>query len=139
MMIYEVRDYCCALVAPDGALLSQNLGGVSHFVADLGVVIKDGVQRYGTDGFQPGDGLITNHQRVAGQHLNNMVTYTPVFVDGELICFAVVRAHWIDVGGLSTGFGGRRRRGPRPVGEGPAAGSDQALRGGRARQEDARA
>jgi N-methylhydantoinase B len=105
MMIYEVRDYCCALVAPDGALLAQNMGGVSHFVSDLGVVIADGVERYGLGGFQPGDGVITNHQRVAGQHLNNVVTYTPVFADGQLICFAVVRAHWIDVGGLSTGFG----------------------------------
>ncbi len=105
MMIYEVRDYCCALVDPDGALLCQNVGGVSHFVADLGVVVKDAVFRYGTDGFAPGDGFITNHQAVAGQHLNNVVTYTPVFVDGRLVCFALVRAHWIDVGGMSTGFG----------------------------------
>ena len=41
MMIYEVGDYCCALVAPDGDLISQNVGGVSHFVADLGVVVED--------------------------------------------------------------------------------------------------
>ena len=36
MMIYEVRDYCCGLVDTTGRLLSQNTGGVSHFVADLG-------------------------------------------------------------------------------------------------------
>ena len=105
MMIYEVRDYCCALVDPDGALLCQNVGGVSHFVADLGVIVKDAVQRYGRDGFAPGDGIITNHQAVAGQHLNNVVTFTPVFVDGTLVCFALVRAHWVDIGGQSTGFG----------------------------------
>jgi N-methylhydantoinase B len=105
MMIYEVQDYCCALLDPDGRLLSQNVGGVSHFVADLGVVVKDGVACYGRDGFAPGDVLITNHQRVAGQHLNNMCVYTPCFVDGALRGFAVVRAHWIDVGGMSTGFG----------------------------------
>ena len=40
MMIYEVRDYCTALLDPDGSLISQNIGGVSHFVADLGVVIE---------------------------------------------------------------------------------------------------
>src|SRR6266566_2984226 len=28
-----------------------------------------------------------------------------VNVDGELLAFAMVRAHWIDVGGMSTGFG----------------------------------
>ncbi|WP_206922878.1 hydantoinase B/oxoprolinase family protein [Alicyclobacillus suci] len=106
MMVYEVRDYCCALVDKKGRLISQNLGGVSHFVADLGVIIKDAMAKYKEDGFYPGDVLITNHQAVAGQHLNNIVIYTPFFYDEELIGFAMVRAHWMDVGGLSTGFGG---------------------------------
>ena len=50
--------------------------------------------------------LITNHQRVAGQHLNNVFIYMPFFFEGELLAFAIVRAHWVDVGGMSTGFGG---------------------------------
>jgi N-methylhydantoinase B len=106
MMVYEVRDYCCALIDKKGRLISQNLGGVSHFVADLGVIIDDAMQKYGEDGFEEGDVIITNHQAVAGQHLNNIVIYTPIFFQNELICFAMVRAHWMDVGGLSTGFGG---------------------------------
>src|SRR4051795_5075941 len=60
MMIYEVRDYCCALLDVQGRLISQNVGGVSHFVADLGVVIKDAVARFGKSGFKPGDVLIMN-------------------------------------------------------------------------------
>jgi len=104
MMIYEVQDYCTALLDTEGGLISQNIGGVSHFVADLGVVIKDGVRRYGVEGFFPGDVLLHNHQATAGQHLNNMVLYTPVFHREKLVAFAVVRAHWVDVGGLSTGF-----------------------------------
>ncbi|MBX5468211.1 MAG: hydantoinase B/oxoprolinase family protein [Firmicutes bacterium] len=108
MMIYEVRDYCCALLSPQGELWSQNVGGVSHFVADLGVVIRDGVARYGSNGFQPGDVIIHNHPATAGQHLNNVVIYTPYFHAGKLEAFAAVRAHWIDVGGVSTGFGAGR-------------------------------
>jgi N-methylhydantoinase B len=106
MMIYEIRDFCTALVGADGRLISQNIGGVSHFISDLGVVIRDGVARYGMDGFEPGDVIITNHQRVAGQHLNNVAIYTPFFAEGKLICFPVVRAHWTDIGGMSTGYGG---------------------------------
>ncbi len=106
MMIYEVRDYCCGLLDTQGRLLAQNVGGVSHFVANLGDVIRDGMERYGEDGFDPGDVLITNHQRVAGQHLNNILVYTPCFESGRLFGFAATRAHWMDVGGLSTGFGG---------------------------------
>ena len=105
MMIYEVRDYCTALLNPKGELISQNVGGVSHFVADLGVLVVDGMKRYGAGGFKPGDVIITNHQAVAGQHLNNVVIYTPYFYRGELLMFMMVRAHWIDVGGTSTGFG----------------------------------
>jgi len=106
MMIYEVRDYCCGLLDKSGRLLAQNVGGVSHFVADLGVVIRDGVERYGLDGFRPGDVIVTNHQRVGGQHLNNVLVYTPCFEGERLFGFAATRAHWMDVGGLSTGFGG---------------------------------
>jgi N-methylhydantoinase B len=105
MMIYEVRDFCTALIDTKGQLISQNVGGVSHFVADLGVIITDGMQRYGAKGFAPGDVIITNHQAVAGQHLNNIVIYMPYFYRGELLMFSMVRAHWIDVGGSSTGFG----------------------------------
>src|SRR5260370_37124391 len=113
MMIYEVRDFCTALVNTAGELICQSVGGVSHFVADLGVIITDAVRRYGRDGFAPGDVLITNHQAVAGQHLNNVVIYAPYFHNGELLMFAMVRAHWIDVGGMSTGFGAG------PTGAGP--------------------
>jgi len=105
MMIYEVRDFCTSLVNTEGELISQNVGGVSHFVADLGVIITDAMKRYGPKGFAEGDVIITNHQAVAGQHLNNIVIYMPYFYRGELLLFAMVRAHWIDVGGMSTGFG----------------------------------
>jgi N-methylhydantoinase B len=105
MMIYEVRDFCTALIDTQGQLVSQNVGGVSHFVADLGVIITDGMKRYGREGFKPGDVVITNHQAVAGQHLNNVVIYMPYFYKGELLMFLMVRAHWIDIGGNSTGFG----------------------------------
>ena len=105
MMIYEVKDYCCTLLGANGDLWSQNVGGVSHFVADMGVIIRDGVKKYGVDGFSPGDVIIHNHQRVAGQHLNNIVTYAPIFFKQKLKAFSAVRAHWNDIGGMSTGWG----------------------------------
>jgi N-methylhydantoinase B len=106
MMIYEVRDYSCTLVDSAGRLLSQNIGGVSHFISDMGVVIQDGIAKFGGDGFAPGDIVIMNHQAVAGQHLNNVVIYAPFFYKGAATAFPAVRAHWVDIGGVSTGFGG---------------------------------
>ena len=105
MMIYEVRDYCVGIVDPDGNILSQNFGALPIFLADLGPAIVDGVHMHGRDGFQQGDVLIMNHPYVCGQHLNNVVVYTPFFHRGELVAFLAVRAHWIDIGGTRVGFG----------------------------------
>jgi N-methylhydantoinase B len=105
MMIYEVRDYCVGIVDPDGNILSQNFGALPIFLADLGPAIVDGVRMHGRAGFRPGDVLIMNHPYVCGQHLNNVVVYTPFFHKGELVAFLAVRAHWIDIGGTRVGFG----------------------------------
>jgi N-methylhydantoinase B len=105
MMIYEVRDFCCGLVDGEAQMISQNQGGLPIFLADLGVAVKDGIDRYGLDGFLPGDVVIMNHGQVCGQHLNNIVIYAPCFHDGKVVAFAASRAHWVDIGGMRVGFG----------------------------------
>ena len=54
MMIYEVRDFCCGLIDGEGRMISQNKGGLPIFLADLGIAVKDGIARYGLDGFAAG-------------------------------------------------------------------------------------
>ncbi len=105
MMIYEVQDYCVGIVDDEGRTMSQNEGALPIFLADLGVAVQDGVEVYGLENIHPGDVFLVNHPEVCGQHLNNMVVYTPFFLESKLLCFLAVRAHWIDVGGASTGFG----------------------------------
>jgi N-methylhydantoinase B len=105
MMIYEVRDYCCGLLDTQARMISQNRGGLPIFLADLGVAVEDGIKRYGLDGFAPGDVVVMNQGEVCGQHLNNIVVYSPCFHDGALVGFAANRAHWVDIGGMRQGFG----------------------------------
>jgi N-methylhydantoinase B len=105
MMIYEVRDFCCGLIDAQGRMISQNKGGLPIFLADLGIAVQDGIERYGLAGFAPGDVIIMNHGQVCGQHLNNVVIYAPCFHDGEVVAFAASRAHWVDIGGMRQGFG----------------------------------
>lgn len=104
-MIFEVQDFCVGLVDTVGELIAQNLGGLPIFLADLGVSVADGIARYGLEGFEPGDAIIMNSPYIAGQHLNNIVVYTPVFIDGKAVAFPAVRAHWVDIGGSRIGFG----------------------------------
>ena len=110
MMIYEVQDYCVSIVDHQGRTLSQNEGALPIFLADLGVAVEDGVTVYGLENIRRGDVFLVNHPEICGQHLNNMVVYTPFFWEGQLLCFLAVRAHWIDVGGASTGFGSSMAR-----------------------------
>lgn len=110
MMIYEVQDYCVSIVDHQGRTMSQNEGALPIFLADLGVAVQDGVTVYGLENIHPGDVFLVNHPEICGQHLNNMVVYTPFFWEGRLFCFLAVRAHWIDVGGASTGFGSSMTR-----------------------------
>jgi N-methylhydantoinase B len=110
MMIYEVQDYCVAILDDEGRTMSQNEGALPIFLADLGVAVQDGIAVYGKDNIHSGDVFLVNHPEICGQHLNNMAVYTPFFWEGKLLSFLAVRAHWIDVGGSSTGFGSSMSR-----------------------------
>ena len=77
MMIYEVQDYCVSIVDYEGLTMSQNEGALPIFLADLGVAVQDGVEIYGLKNIHPGDVFLVNHPEICGQHLNNMVVYTP--------------------------------------------------------------
>jgi len=105
MMIFEVHDYCTGIVDIEGNIISQNTGGLPIFLADLGAAVVGAVEIYGKDGFSLGDVLISNDPEHCGQHLNNIVVFTPFFHQGELLAFLAIRAHWVDVGGGSSGFG----------------------------------
>jgi N-methylhydantoinase B len=100
-----VHDYCAGIVDLDGNIISQNTGGLPIFLADLGAAVTGAIDIYGRDGFKPGDVLVSNDPDVCGQHLNNVVVFSPFFFEGELIAFCALRAHWVDVGGGSSGFG----------------------------------
>src|SRR5262249_14851292 len=105
MMIYEVRDYCCGLIDTKARMISQNRGGLPIFLADLGVAVGGGHASYVLVGFAPRDVVVMTQGAVCGQHLNNVVVYSPCFHAGELVGFAANRAHWVDIGGMHQGFG----------------------------------
>lgn len=104
--ISEYKDYSVGIVDPEGALISQSRGSLAIFVANaLGTAVRDGLSVYGREQLRTGDIVISNHAGTLGQHLNNVVMYTPVRVgpNEELIAFFCVLMHWIDIGGSMVG------------------------------------
>lgn len=101
-IVYEVRDFCTALLTPDAQFVAQGLGGVPIFLGDLDAPVRDLMRRHAAN-MKPGDVYLTNEAAVCGQHLNNVVALRPVFVEGELELIAAVRVHWVDIGGRAAG------------------------------------
>ncbi len=102
--ISEYKDYSVGIVDAEGQLISQSRGSLAIFVANaLGTAVRDGLAVYGAANLRDGDIVISNHAATLGQHLNNVVMYTPVRANGELIAFFCVLMHWIDIGGMMVG------------------------------------
>lgn len=106
-LVYEYKDFATGLVDPEGRLVAQGSGSIPIFVANaLGNAVRDGLEIYGSDNIYEGDIIISNHAGTLGQHLNNVVMYTPVFAGpdrDELFGFMCVLVHWIDIGGSAVG------------------------------------
>ena len=102
-IIYEVKDYCVGLLDAHCRTIAQSRGGITTFMADLGLPVSDGLEMYGADGFERDDVILMNYSSICGQHLNNMVLYVPVIHRDTLIGFAATRAHWTDIGGRVSG------------------------------------
>lgn len=110
--ISEYKDYSVGIVDATGASISQSRASLAIFVANaLGTAVRDGLEIYGADNMKPGDVFLSNHAGTLGQHLNNVVMYTPIHVGEklELVAFFCVLMHWIDIGGMMVGHAARRR------------------------------
>lgn len=100
-VIYETLDYACGLIDADANVIAQ-ANGVPGFLGALKYGVKDTVEKYGVDGFAPGDVVLMNDYH-GGTHLNDVTMVAPIFSDDELILFTASKAHWTDVGGKDPG------------------------------------
>ncbi len=102
-IIYEVLDYACAVTDGEAQLIAQ-ANGVAGFLGALTFAVKDVLAKFGRGGLEPGDIVATNiPYDGGGSHLSDVSMILPVFVGGELLAFAVNKAHWTEVGGKDPG------------------------------------
>lgn len=99
-LIYEYKDFAVGLVDREGKLIAQGGASAPVFVANaLGIAVQDGLAVLGPEGMAPGDIMLLNHSGTLGQHLNNVVAYTPIYVGKDIFAFMACVVHWIDLGG----------------------------------------
>jgi N-methylhydantoinase B len=97
-LLYEVQDFGLGIVSADGRLWAE-APGIAGFISGLSDTVRSGLDKLGTDGYRDGDIVIVNDPFVTGTHISDTTVYAPVFSDGALVAFAVVTAHWADIGG----------------------------------------
>ena len=100
--IHEIQDVCVGLLDSQANILAC-APGLPMFLADIGEVVRDGFAVLGPQRFEPGDVYVSNDPFTIGTHINNVATYLPVFFDGSIAGFAVVRGHMVDMGGAVPG------------------------------------
>src|ERR1700681_3299594 len=103
MIIYEALDFTVGLFTATGETISIGLG-LPMFIRGMAETIAAKLQKFGLDGLEPGDILLTNDAYITGSHLNHLTFSLPLFHEDELVAFACCMAHWPDVGGTLGGI-----------------------------------
>lgn len=101
-LLYDIQDFGIAIVSADGDLWAE-APGVAVFLGATPETIRTGLAKHGREGFAEGDIVIANDPFLTGTHISDTSVYTPVFADDDLIAFAIVTAHWADIGGRTPG------------------------------------
>lgn len=100
-IIYEGHDFSCALLDGKGNLVAQSEDNPAH-VIPLNWQVREARDYFEGD-LHEGDIILVNDPYTSGTHLNDLAMITPYFSGGELRAFAVTRAHWGDIGGMTPG------------------------------------
>ncbi|HEX5529772.1 MAG TPA: hydantoinase B/oxoprolinase family protein, partial [Methylomirabilota bacterium] len=102
-ILYEGEDFSCVLMDGDAQIVSMSKGQDHPLhIVPIGWSMKSVREKFGDD-IHPGDIFLHNDPYTGGTHLNDVAMIYPLFADGRLFVFPVVRAHWGDVGGMSPG------------------------------------
>jgi N-methylhydantoinase B len=102
-ILYEGEDFSCVLMDGDAQIVAMSKGQDHPLhIVPISWSMKAVRERFGDD-IHPGDMFLHNDPYTGGTHLNDVALISPLFADGRLFVFPVVRAHWGDVGGMSPG------------------------------------
>ena len=102
-VVRDLLDYSTCVFDAEGKSVAQatcipvHLNSMSSCLDDI---LRDDIP---LSEWRDGDLIITNDPYSGGQHLNDILTFKPAFVDGRLVGIAGVLVHHLDVGGGAPG------------------------------------
>ena len=105
-VVREARDCSTALLDAQGNIVAQ-AEMIPMQTAALSMSFKAAMARLDLANAAPGEAVVMNDPYHGGQHLNDIILFTPVFADGAILGWAGSTAHHLDIGGGSAGVNTR--------------------------------
>jgi N-methylhydantoinase B len=99
-IIYEVLDFAVAIYDKEIRLLAQ-APSLPLFMGTMNFCVQAAVEAVGgVDALEPGDIVLYNYPYGTGSHPQDAAVVMPVYHrDEELIGYATIKGHWLDIGG----------------------------------------
>ncbi|MBS1870263.1 MAG: hydantoinase B/oxoprolinase family protein [Actinobacteria bacterium] len=97
-VIYDAQDFAAALYDADVRLLAQ-ARSMPGFLGTMGYCIEALVERVGgPEALREGDVVFSTYGYDIGSHQQDAVVVVPGFFEGDLVGYAVIKAHHLDIG-----------------------------------------
>jgi len=98
-VVYEVLDFAAAIYDRDICMLAQ-APSLPTFMGTMSFCVRAAVDAVGgEEALEPGDVILYNVPYGTGSHPQDAAMVMPVHLDGELIGYTAIKAHWLDIGG----------------------------------------
>jgi len=100
--IKDRRDCSAAIYNKEGLQIAQ----AEHIPLHLGLmvsVVKAAINEISIESLEPGDSIMINDPFISGSHLPDICIFSPVFWKGKIIALVGNLAHYVDIGGISSG------------------------------------
>src|SRR3954454_19488087 len=99
-IIYEVLDFAVAIYDRQIRLLAQ-APSLPLFMGTMNFCVQAAVEGVGgEDALEPGDIILYNYPYGTGSHPQDAAVVMPIYLhDEQLIAFATIKGHWLDIGG----------------------------------------
>lgn len=110
-IVKEMEDCSSSLLDPDGQLIAEEAGPPIQ-LNTVGVCLKTILDHYiPAKDWNPGDVVVTNDPfaggaSMAATHSNDYLAFAPVFFEGDLVAFAGLMVHHMDIGAAHMGSRG---------------------------------
>jgi N-methylhydantoinase B len=110
-IVKEMEDCAASILDAEGQLLAEEAGPPIQ-LNTVGICLKTVLTHcIPADRWKPGDVVVTNDPYAGGEslattHSNDYMVYSPIFYDDQLVAFAGLMVHHLDIGAMHMGSRG---------------------------------